>query len=293
MPAQMNTSNVWTDKLQAIDLHQLHRSAVYSHIESDSGHIAFLMATILLDEFFGREWLQRKILPSEVLKMLLSGAEDFIGESKIKNRTLMLAEGLYNLRNIIGFDNVIEKLAYDEIESALAEIESGRLFSHQGYNFEYINRTGQKGLDFDILMRHGNTYVHCETKRKIDSSKFSPNAFSNTLTKAKKQLPREGSSIILIKTPDSWENNENEMKETAQQFVNKTQRSIGVVCWREKWIRTCDAEYLKHMTGFETYNQLGNTELRSIIPVIPAQPINSNWTEFEKYADFCMRFTAQ
>jgi hypothetical protein len=120
----------------------------------------------------------------------------------------------------------------------------------------------------------------------MDATIFNRNSFLDTLSQAKKQLPLDGSSIILIKVPNSWKNNEPELMEASQNMVYKTKRPLGVVCWREEWVRISIDQYQKFTRGFEVFNDHWNDLKEYFLPFLPLAPIDSNWTEFGRFSEF-------
>jgi hypothetical protein len=243
----------------------------------------------LLHQVFGKEWINQKILTLKARMLLQDQNQDFRGEAKLMNLIQMLGEGLFNLRCVKVFENILEKMATDNIDAALAEIESGRLLKHQGIQFNFVKRTGIKRQDYDIQISDRGAEICCKTKFKTEGTKFSSKLFEDNLSQGKKQLPLDKPSLLLIKVPTEWTDNEPEVIRSARKIVDKTKRPFGIVCWRESWdTRNGDVE-LKYITGFESHNELGLQHFRPVLPFLPKNVRDKNWTDFAMFSDFVGR----
>jgi hypothetical protein len=86
--------------------------------------------------------MSKRVLTRKNLFFLTNESSNSLDELKLQNRILTMAEGLYNLREIEGIQNVLERLKNDaEIDSVIAEIESGRFLFHRGLSFKYVTRS--------------------------------------------------------------------------------------------------------------------------------------------------------
>lgn len=251
---------------------------------NDPKFIALGMCGALLFELYGREWMSKRILTQKNMSFLMPGSPSTLDEFRLQNRLLTLAEGLYNLKEIEGFDGILERLKNENIESVIAEIESGRLLRHRRLAFKYVTRTFKKREDFDIHIIDGSNEIFCETKCKIETTGFSETSFRNSLQKAKQQLPLNCPAIILIKIPDKWVKHENKLKRITKVFVEKTERPVGVVCWFEQWIQMDQVFTMRVITGFEEHNTKSEIYNSQIIPFLPVSAQTPYWISFERYA---------
>lgn len=271
--------------LNGLYLADIHRSVQKIIPEPDAGARGVFTGLELLHTVFGKAWVQGKILTLKNRAMLQEEGPDFRDEAKLSNLIQMLGEGLFNLRCIPGFKAVLEKMANDSLDSALAEIESGRLLHHRGLNFRFVEPSGEKRKDYDIIIRDKGVEVNCETKCKMEGAKFSANSFLDYLSQAKKQLPLGQPSLIMIKVPSEWGRHDADLVTASQKMVKKTKRPIGVVCWREVWVLREDTE-MKYINGFETHNEDGKLNFKDLLPILPKSPRDINWTDFTRFSDF-------
>ena len=252
---------------------------------NDSKVIALGMSGALLFELYGREWMSKRILTRKNLSFLVTDSPNLLDELKLQNLILTIAEGLYNLREIEGFQNVLERLKNDaKVDSIIAEIESGRFLFHRGLSFKYVTRSLKKRADFDVHIIDGSSEIFCEIKCKIETTAFSETSFGNSLHKAKQQLPLNCPAIILIKIPDNWAKHESGLRSIARVFVEKADRPVGVVCWFEQWIRVDQVYTMRAIMGFEEHNTKSKIYNSQVIPFLPFNPQTPDWISFERYA---------
>lgn len=272
-----------SSKLKNISLSSLYKEALTLKAE-DPKDIALGMAGALLFELYGRAWMSEKIMPKIILTFRNKGKDGFLDEFKFQSQLLILAESLYNFKNIEGVENILENLKNVPLESIIAELESARILFHRRINFKFVTKSYKKRADFDIHIINNQNYIFCETKCKIDKTGFSVNSFNNSLHKAKKQLPIDNPALIMIKIPYTWEQYEQKLKKNSFTFVNKSDRPLGIVCWYEKWFPTSSVFKLRAVSGFEVHNDKSKIFNSRLIPFLPGQSQTPHWKHFEDFA---------
>jgi hypothetical protein len=272
------------NKLKNILLAQLYREA--SELpDPDPKVLAIGMAGSLLIKLYGPAWMGKYILNQNSLEFLRDMGTGPLTEYKLQLKILTLGETLYNLKKADGIENVLLELKNGKIESAIAELESGKLLSQRGLNFKYVTRTFKKGSDFDIHILNNGYEIFCDAKRKMDSTEYSTSSLYNSLHKAKQQLPIELPAIILIKIPNNWGVHESELRNFCSSFVKKTNRPLGIVCWYENWF-TMDSMHARgFMKGFEEHNEKSRIINSQILPILSLNPKLDKWKYFEQFAN--------
>jgi len=271
------------EKLKNISLSFLYSKAIEIK-NNDPKFIALSMAGALLFELYGRKWMSKRLLNKDNMPFILNQSIDSSSQLNFQMKILMLGESLYNLRNIEGIQNILRKLENENIESVIAELESGRLLYHRGVFFKYVSSSQIKRNDFDIYILDGSNKIFCETKCKLNTTIFSENSFHNSLHKAKQQLPKDYPAIILIKIPDTWGKYEYKLRNVAKDLVLKTERPIGIICWYEIWQKIDNIFTLNLTTGFEEHNVKSQIINANLLPFLPAKPNSMHWVRFERYA---------
>lgn len=272
------------NKLKSISLSFLYKRALQLE-NNDPKFIAMGMAGSLLFELYGRKWMSKQILNKNNLLFMIGKASSPLDQLKLQKEILLLGESLFNLREIEGIQNVLKMLKNCNVESILAELESGKLLYHRGLNFSYITRNLKKRKDFDIQIMEGPINLFCETKCKIDATIYSKNSYYNSLHKAKQQLPKNSPAIILIKIPYTWAQHEIELREIAATFVIKSKRPLGVVCWYDRWIKVDNTYTLNLTDGFEEHNIKSKIHNSRLIPILPNTQNSPHWKSFEQFAN--------
>jgi hypothetical protein len=100
--------------------------------------LSYHVAGVVLRMFFGLPWLEKYITGPNALNFLVT--DDPAQERWVIGitRIIHLAEMIFNLQRIAGFDEVLDKIAGGAIESAFAELEAGRLLYQYGIGFRFV-----------------------------------------------------------------------------------------------------------------------------------------------------------
>jgi hypothetical protein len=127
-------------------------------------------------------------------------------EDRFKNqdRVIALADMLFNLQDINGFDLKLKRLRTEDLESLVAEFEVAALLAKSNIAIQFVEESSTIGADYDIAATIGGIAVACEAKCKIETTPMSAGGITSTLEKARKQLPLSGPGIVFIKLPEAW-----------------------------------------------------------------------------------------
>jgi hypothetical protein len=122
--------------------------------------------------FLGQEWFERHIIPGARKKGFLTFDD---ADSRRLDltcfRMIDLAEVLYNLQNISGFNACIAKMRNGDIEGTYAELDFGRMLFLYRVPFRYVVPQGTKGEDYDVQIIYPDGVIACaDAKCKIDST---------------------------------------------------------------------------------------------------------------------------
>lgn len=208
--------------------------SIPAHFKTPDGQTeALSLASGVLRVFLGSEWLEKHVISDDTKKGFLSVKEqDPIKREISFFRVMDLAELLYNLQYMPGFDECILRMRQGDIEGTLAELNIARLLFLNKVPFRFVIPQGakKKDYDFDILCPNGQ--VACaDAKCKIDDTNFSENGIRNVLKDARKQLPNDKPGIIFIKTPEHWLANDdfrNKALLVARRFLGGVRRIVSV-----------------------------------------------------------------
>jgi len=187
----------------------------------------------ILRAFFGLDWFDRYVMPEGRGRGFIT-----VNEASENMRDLSvyrlcdLAEVLYNLQNVAGFDACIDRMRNGDIEGTYAELDFGRMLWLHQIPFAYVVPQGVTGKDYDVDILYPNGLHACaDAKCKIESTDFGEKTIRNTLDKARKQLPDDKPGIVFAKIPPRWMEEASFLATTigvAEEFLQTTRRIISV-----------------------------------------------------------------
>jgi hypothetical protein len=195
----------------------------------------FPLAVMVLGGYFGREWAETHILDDSAPRGFLNGFA--AGDARwnfCMRRIIDLAEMLVNSQSIKGVEAVFDQVACGNVESAFAELETGKILTSCNVWFRYIWPGKKIGHDFDIELRFPNGRLGCaDVKSKAESTDISANTITNSLQQARKQLPPGHPGVIFLKLPMVWLRHGGAEVATvfqaAADFLSTTTRIVSVI----------------------------------------------------------------
>ena len=191
------------------------------------------LASAVLRAFMGPEWVEQHIIADNRKKGFLAIDESEPSKMEISFfRVMDLAEVIYNLQPVPGFDECITRMRDGDIEGTYAELDFGRMLYLNQVPFRFVVPQGETGMDYDIEIEYPeNLIASADAKCKIESTEFSDNTIKNSLNKARKQLPDNRPGIVFVKVPPSWITDGDRvttMFNTARDFLRGTRRVVSV-----------------------------------------------------------------
>jgi len=193
------------------------------------------VANAVIAHFLGRDWFAAHVRHDARRRGFLN--LDFASDRRREAstfRVVELAESLFNLQHVEGFDACIGQMrgGAEKIESTCAELDFGRFLYIHEINFRFVVPRIMKGADydFDVLYPDG-LKVAADAKCKFETTAISPYSLHNSMKKARGQLPADQTGIIFIKVPQQWIEESATLKAmvgTARQFFATTDRVVSV-----------------------------------------------------------------
>jgi hypothetical protein len=223
---------------------------------------SFLLAVAILEYYFGQDWRNKYLTPDTAKPNFLRIDEsDTISQDRTALRAIDLAEVIYNLQHVRGFDECIAKMKTGDIEDTYAELDLGRMLYLYKVPFRYVVPQGVRGMDYDIEVEYPDGVVACaEAKCTIENTAFRENAITNKLDDARKQLPRDRPGIIFVKMPPKWMDEGDFLKMTigaAQSFLKGTRRVVSVKFYVSS--NSIEDGYMKQQ---HAYKEISNPDTR-------------------------------
>ena len=236
---------------------------------------SFALAAAILRHFFSEDWWNRWVMPETARPNVLR--IDEFDQNRLDLtalRVIDLAEVLYNLQHVPGFDECIAKMRNGDIEGAYAELDLGRMLYLNQVPFRYVVPQKVKGLDYDVEVEYPDGVIACaEAKCSIESTELGANAIKNKLDHARQQLPSDRPGIVFVKMPPRWMDASEFLKTTlgvAQDFLRGTKRVVSVKFYVSP--RSIEAGYLKQQ---HAYKEISN-------PNTNFEP-GRNWNLFRRW----------
>ena len=226
-------------------------------IYDDDSERTYALALWIVDHFLGRESVTDQILEGEKRGFLSHAIGTPVEGEERSYRVVELAELLFNLQHIEGFDQCIKRMRRGDIEGTHAELDFGRMLHSAGVKFQFVEPQGIRGRDYDVeIMLPDGVEVCADAKCKIEATEFSAGTVKNSLDSARKQFPPDRPSAIFIKVPSRWRwefQRSDELVEIADKFLAGTGRIVSVKFY------TCAISYdAGLLTRVQSFKEISN-----------------------------------
>jgi hypothetical protein len=222
---------------------------------------SFLLATSILKHYFGEQWIDSYLVKPGFLQIDESNRER---QDLSALRMIDLAEVIYNLQLVPGFDDCIARMRDGDIEGTFAELDLGRMLFLNSVPFRYIVPQGVKGKDYDVEVIYPDGMVACaDAKCALENADLRDKAVANKLEKARKQLPSDRPGIIFVKTPPKWmESSEflSTIVEATKALFLRSRRIVSVKFYVAP--NSIENGYIKQQ---HTYKEMSNLNNRSTL----------------------------
>ena len=193
------------DAPRRLNVDDLHKwvSIMPDDMRNADGERAIFLANSVIVHFLGPEWFAAHIRHDNPKPGFLR--IDFSSDRRREAtvfRVVELAESLFNLQNIDGFDACIMQMkgGGDKIQSTCAELDFGRFLYMHDVEFRFVVPQMKKGSDYDVeLFYPDGLVVPADAKCKLETTEINPQSIVNSLDKARKQLP--GTYLIDLIDP--------------------------------------------------------------------------------------------
>lgn len=176
--------------------------------ETDPTTRIYGAAVEILKQKLGDDFLSRKVrkaTPHDPF-LLNKGDEQSDEERRLHiHRICTLADALYKLEDQKGFDALCNRLTRKRaVDPAYADAEVAKLIARRGYDVEIKTETGQRGKDFDMVVRkNGAPDLNVEVTNS-DAKTFRPGTVKNILQSKRSQVPKGEPAGLFVLFPISW-----------------------------------------------------------------------------------------
>jgi hypothetical protein len=193
-----------------------------------------VLASAVLRAYLGQKWWDRHVMPNRKKKGFVTIDKSTPLLFDISAYRIMdLAEILFNLQYVQGFDECISRMRAGDIEGTHAELDLGRMLFLNQIRFRYVIPSGAKGgINYDVEIIYPNGTVVCgDAKCNIETTEFREKTIDDRLEKARSQLPDGRPGIIFLKFPPRWmaiPDFDNRLIAVARDFLRTTNRIVSV-----------------------------------------------------------------
>jgi hypothetical protein len=262
--ARRLTSGSYLVRSRRIELASLHKAfeKIQTEPEVASHNQWVALGCGVIRGFLTEEWFARHVMPEGKRSVLTVDETSAPTNALTLGRLIDLAEVLYNLQHIFGFDECLARLYEGNIEGTLAELDLGRMLYINAVPFRFIVPRGKLKSDYDTEIIYPSGLVACaDAKCKIEGTEFTERKIRSVLNEAREQLPRHRPGIVFVKVPASWLNDPRflEVAQTAaQRFLGGVKRIVSVkyytspIAWQNNYLMIQHAfkEYSNATTDF-------------------------------------------
>jgi hypothetical protein len=193
-------------RLSHADLCRLARSFLQSYPDANQPFREWALAADVLDVLLGKPWCAKHLLIGAAAKGKGGrhlGEMGELPEERVSHigRVRELAELLYNLQSVVGMAARCQSIRSEDrdIRSVVFELVVGANLFRRGVHFEYQD----VGYDIDIVSSN-DIRVPGEIKLKFEETECREETVENSLTQARRQLPKGQVGVVFLGLPEIW-----------------------------------------------------------------------------------------
>lgn len=233
------SSRTYRTRLTTSDLHEFTRDHVQAGLDVAADYSrAFYLSGDIVCNFLRVPWVRDHVFDTAGSFIRRQDEPDLRSTVRLGR----MANALFDLQHVPGFDAKLESWRTMDPESFFAELDGAHVLWLAGVEFEFVSETGRKGDDYDVLIEPAGRKVCGELKcraeiKKSEIKKIDVEGLVNTLDKARKQVPADRPAIVFVRVPETWATDPT-FEITAKVAMSKTFRRSGrirgvVLTWEE------------------------------------------------------------
>lgn len=165
------------------------------------------VANTIVKHYLGDAWLRQYVDPDsrEATYLRVDTNLPLPKKANALVRYWEFAETLLNLQSVDGFDVPLDQLSYGQIESTCAELDLARLIHLHEFRFRFVRPTQRSKSDYDFEIFYPDGFKVCaDAKCKFEATSLRADSVRTSLRDARRQLPDDELSVVLVKVPESW-----------------------------------------------------------------------------------------
>lgn len=209
--------------------------------EITSHEARYALAVTVLGKFLGGGWLDRNLQEPQGEDYFRPVSDQSSTDDLFKHveRAVLVAEMLFSLKDVDGFDQKLKSLKLDDVESYVAEFQAAAFLHGAGVKFGFRLPIVGLGEDYDLDIDLGDgTQAAGNTKCKVEATNLSEKTVRNALEDARKKLPTNRAGFVFMSIPEHWAKNpefEKAIRDALDSVMRQSKRITMVFLWWEEW----------------------------------------------------------
>ncbi len=266
---------------------------------ADEVFLAYGLAIEVLRFYLESEWVNTNVFPFEKVttsqahsrrSFLRTESSKHDEKFEYQDRVIKLAELLFNLCSVEGFEEKLEDLSNKDLESVYAELQCAGFIAHRSIPFRFVTPSGTRGCDYDVEMLNvEGKPIPTEIKTKVEGTAISMSTIKSSLDAARRQLPSGCPGVAFVKIPEAWVSDPEVAEQVAQaleEFFRNTTRVAAIVFFWEEWMLLSTGQSVcleKFRVKRNEKTSLGSSSISIIFGQL-AGPPDAKWTNFLDFA---------
>jgi hypothetical protein len=195
----------------------------------------YAAAVVILRYFLGENFIARRVRLSETPDPFLLNEFDEQSDNRFIHvqRVCALADYLYTLKEVEGFDVLLERLSTRETRGSYFEARILHYFQQDNFEVAIKHESGVKRGDFDFTAFGGGDKLNVEVT-SCTNDRFSVTNLRNVLNAKRKQLPHTAPAALYCILPVRWFESYSDLQfglmDVTLSFFRTTHR-INYVCY--------------------------------------------------------------
>lgn len=167
-------------------------------------------------------------------------------------RLFSLAEALYNLQHVDGFERLLKDIENGNVQSAWEELSFAMFFLSRNISFRFVEpstKPNEKTPDLEISVE--GVLLPCEVEGKEEATQPTEKTVYNTLEHARRQLPKDCPGLICLKIPELWKGSPAipTVFSAINCFFSATERVVAVILRSERHVFSHEDDGLPQSTA--------------------------------------------
>ncbi len=261
--------------------------------------LVYGLAIVVLRFYLGKEWVNTNVFPFEKVStsqarsrrsFLRTESSKHEEKFEYQDRVIKLAEFLFNLCSVEGFEEKLEDLRNKDLEAVYSELQCAGFIAKRSIPFRFVTPSGTRGCDYDVEMLNvEGKPIPTEIKTKVEGTAISMSTIKSSLDAARRQLPSGCPGVAFVKIPEAWVSVPEVAVQVAQaleEFFKNTGRVVAIVFLWEEW-KLLSTGQRACLTKFRVERNEKTSLGSSAISIIFGQlagPPDAKWTNFLDFA---------